>query len=59
MKVFKTMVALALCSRLAGAEAAPEFELVDVNLTSPRSGELISPRDYRHQVTAYYFGDPT
>jgi hypothetical protein len=39
-------------------EPAPDFKLVDANKSSPRSGELVSPRDYFHQVTAYYFGDP-
>lgn len=37
----------------------PDFALSDENDTSPRSGQLVSPRDYRHQVTAWYFGAAT
>ncbi len=35
----------------------PDFKLVDVNPNSPRYGRTISPRDYRLQISAYYFGD--
>lgn len=43
----------------AFGQVLPDFSLVDKNLTSPRSGEGVSPRDYLHQVTAYYFGAST
>jgi len=44
---------------LAQLSAAPvaDFSLVDVNATSPRFDTEISPRDYLHQVSGYYFGD--
>ena len=47
-----------LASAEAGAEVA-DFELEEQNLTSPRIGQSVSPRDYRHQVTAWYFGAAT
>ena len=31
-------------------------QLVDENTSSDRYGDTVSPRDYLHQVTAYYFG---
>ena len=40
-------------------EAMPDFALVDVNPTSARSGQTISPRDYLDQVSAWYFGHST
>ena len=40
------------------AEPVADFALVDRNTTSPRYDTLVSPRDYRHQVSGYYFGDP-
>lgn len=48
---------LVLNGSARGQEPVPDFSLRDKNESSPRTGELISPRDYRHQVTAYYFGD--
>ncbi len=44
---------------LAQISAAPvaDFSLVDVNATSPRFDTEVSPRDYLHQVSGYYFGD--
>lgn len=39
--------------------ALPDFALVDVNPTSARSGQTISPRDYLDQVSAWYFGHST
>jgi hypothetical protein len=35
---------------------APDFSLVDVNPTSPSSGQSVSPRDFQQQVTAWYYG---
>jgi hypothetical protein len=45
---------------LAGLSAEPvaDFSIVDVNTTSPRYDTAVSPRDYLHQVSGYYFGDP-
>lgn len=36
-----------------------EFALEDVNATSPRFGETVSPDDYTGQVSAWYFGHAT
>ncbi|MGI9239969.1 MAG: hypothetical protein ACR2RV_04165 [Verrucomicrobiales bacterium] len=41
-----------------GAEPVGDFSIVDVNPTSPRYETPVSPRDYLHQVSGYYFGDP-
>jgi hypothetical protein len=38
------------------AEQVPDFTLRDVNLKSNRQGGPVSPRDYRLQVSGYYFG---
>ncbi len=44
----------------AGSLADPvrDFSVVDANTTSPRYGTACSPRDYLHQVSGYYFGNP-
>ena len=39
--------------------AVPEFSAQDVNPTSPRTGENVSPRDYLGSVSAWYFGHST
>ena len=49
------LVGLIMSSGLSAAPV-PDFSLVDKNSTSPRSGSLVSPRDYRQQISAYYFG---
>lgn len=36
--------------------AVPDFQLTDVNPNSPRYQKTVSPRDYRLQISAYYFG---
>ena len=41
-----------------GAEPVGDFSIIDVNPTSPRYQNPVSPRDYLHQVSGYYFGDP-
>lgn len=56
-----TLVVLASGTALAPRSAAqsapmPDFQLRDVNPNSPRSGRMVSPRDYRLQISAYYFG---
>jgi len=43
----------------AGGQAAPEFLLLDVNDTSPTSGQLVSPRQVTGNVSAWYFGSAT
>ena len=35
------------------------FSLPDTNPTSETFGEMVSPRDYLGQVTAWYFGHAT
>jgi hypothetical protein len=42
-----------------GSDPAPDFSLRDVNANSPRFDEMVSPRDYEGQVSAYYFGYAT
>jgi hypothetical protein len=37
------------------AGGMPDFCLVDINPTSPRSGDSISPRDYLGEVSGWYF----
>jgi hypothetical protein len=49
--VLVPMVVATLC-----AQPVPDFRLPDVNPTSPRFGAAVSPRDYRLQVSGYYFG---
>ncbi len=41
------------------AEPVPDFNLPDVNATSPQAGTEVSPRDYRHRISVYYFGSAT
>jgi hypothetical protein len=35
------------------------FSLPDVNPGSPRFGQVVSPRDYLGQASAWYFGHAT
>ncbi len=37
-------------------DAKPDFQLQDVNSRSSRKAALVSSRDYRLQIAAYYFG---
>jgi hypothetical protein len=37
----------------------PDFLLMDVNTTSPTSGEMVSPLDFPGAVTGWYFGHST
>lgn len=41
------------------ADPLPDFSAPDVNTTSNRRGEDVSPRDYRLQISAFYFGHST
>ncbi len=43
----------------SGDEAMPDFAVLDVNPTSPRYNEEVSPRDYIGQISAWYFGHST
>lgn len=40
-------------------QAAPEFQLQDVNPNSLTTGQPVSPRNYTGMVTAWYFGYAT
>ena len=40
-------------------DAVPDFSILDINPESPRHDELVSPRDYVGQISAYYFGHST
>ena len=40
-------------------EMVPDFSLADVNPTSTRFGEAVSPRDYLNRISAWYFGSAT
>jgi|GEM_PF-1869921 len=40
----------------APLEPKPDFLVRDVNSNSPRNGQAVSPRDYRLQISAFYFG---
>jgi len=40
-------------------DPAPDFSLRDVNPNSSRFDQMVSPRDYEGQVSAYYFGHAT
>jgi hypothetical protein len=40
-------------------EPVPEFSLPDTNPTSSRFEEMVSPRDYRGRISAWYFGYAT
>ena len=37
----------------------PDFAVVDVNAESPRFQEIVSPRDYLGEISAWYFGAAT
>jgi len=43
-------------SSVATGEMVPDFALQDVNSISATYGQLVSPRDYLQQVSAWYFG---
>jgi len=40
-------------------EPVPDFALLDVNTTSPTAGQLVSPRDYVGNISAWYHGAAT
>ena len=43
----------------AGSAALADFGRIDVNPTSARAGQRVSPRDYLGTVSAWYFGHST
>lgn len=45
--------------RPAPGQAAPDFSLIDQNPNSATSGQAVSPRQYLHKVSAWYFGHAT
>ena len=59
MRAF-VILALGGCQAGAGGEAlfdaAPMFELVDMNPSSETFSEEVSPRDARGMISAWYFG---
>jgi hypothetical protein len=71
MRITTLIVAAALVAACNGSGApanpggpggpvpAPDFQLQDVNATSPTAGEFVSPRDEIGHVSAWYFGDAT
>ena len=44
---------------ISGQDMVPDFALLDVNETSQTYDQLVSPRDYLQQVSAWYFGHAT
>jgi hypothetical protein len=40
-------------------QTVPDFSVPDVNETSARFGENVSPRDYLGMISAWYFGHAT
>ena len=58
-QIFPIALSGLLASQGLQAAPMPDFALEDVNATSPRFGESISPRDYLRQVSVYYFGQST
>jgi len=56
----ETVLSILLCAGVMAVQAqqmpVPDFQLRDVNPHSPRASATVSPRDYRLQISAYYFG---
>ncbi|MCC7373307.1 MAG: hypothetical protein IT581_01535 [Verrucomicrobiales bacterium] len=50
-------IVAAACSAVAQVQPMPDFQLSDENPNSPRYHQTVSPRDYRLQIAAFYFGD--
>jgi len=48
-------IGLGALAHSATAEPQPDFSIRDSNIASGRGGDLVSPRDYRQQVTVWYF----
>ncbi|MCK6530825.1 hypothetical protein L6R50_25795 [Myxococcota bacterium] len=43
----------------SAADLAPDFDLEDLNPSSPRFGDVVSPRDYLGMVSGWYFAHAT
>ncbi len=50
------LVVASACHPPVPAGVQPDFHLVDVNPSSERSQQRVSPRDYEGKVSAWYFG---
>jgi hypothetical protein len=50
------LAAVAFGVECGEAQTQPDFALPDVNPDSERSGQQVSPRQYRQQITVWYFG---
>ena len=50
-------VVLLLTSGAAVGAPIASFALNDLNPGSPRTGQVLSPRDYGQWISAYYFGN--
>ena len=55
MRSVFAMVSCWICLWVTAAPVA-DFKLMDVNTASARAGSMVGPRDYRLQVSGYYFG---
>jgi hypothetical protein len=53
------MLTLGCGSETKTLDAMPDFLLPDVNATSERAGEEVSPRDYLDAASVWYFGHAT
>jgi hypothetical protein len=56
---FEPGLSEAVTSVVATVDAAPDFSLADLNETSVRFDEPVSPRDYLAKVSGWYFGHAT
>ena len=53
---FEPAVSNTASTRVVAPDAVADFSLVDLNDTSPRFDEPVSPRDYLAKVSGWYFG---
>ena len=51
--------AMLIGSTASGGEQMPDFARMDVNLTSAKNGQIVSPLDYEGKVSGWYFGHAT
>ena len=58
MRFICQFVTASICAVSLFAQA-PDFRLTDVSFSSPRTGTVVSPRDYIMQVSGFYFGAAT
>lgn len=55
-KACAVMIVLLTTSSVGYALMVPDFALEDVNSTSFTYEQQVSPRDYLHQASGWYFG---